>query len=100
MSLPLFDMVVDSRTNLFEERGIDASTGKDDASKGERPNLLVGLVTRLRAKNSKTAVQTIVGHFIEEGLGGPDIKSGSDKKIIEEMQPIQLIYACGLDLEF
>ena len=54
----------------------------DDASKGEGPNLLVGLVTRLRAKNPKTAVQIIVGHFIEEGLGGPDIKSGSDKKII------------------
>ena len=78
----------------------DASMGNDDTSKGEGPNLLVGLVTRLRAKNPKTAVQTIVGHFIEKGLGGPDIKSGSDKKIIEEMQPIQLIHACGLDLEF
>ena len=85
MSLSLFDMVVDSRTNLFEEGGIDASTGKDDASKGEGPNLLVGSVTRLWAKNTKTAIQTIVDHFIEEGLGGPDIKSGSNKKIIEEM---------------
>ena len=82
-------MVVDSRMNLFEEGGIDASTRKDDdASKGEGPNLLVGPVTRLRAKNPKTAIQTIVGHFIEEGLGGPDIKSGSEKKIIEEIKPI------------
>ena len=28
--LSLFDMVEDSRTNLFEEGGIDASTGKRD----------------------------------------------------------------------
>ena len=60
----------------------------------------MGPVTRLRAKNPKTAIQTIVGHFIEERLGRPDIKSGLDKKIIKEMQPIQLIHACGLDLEF
>ena len=48
----------------------------------------------------KTAFQSFVGQFIEERLGGLDIKSGPDKKIIEEMQPIQLIHACGLDLEF
>ena len=41
-----FDMDVDSRTNLFEEGGIDASMGKDDSSKGEEFNLPMGPITR------------------------------------------------------
>ena len=45
-----------------------------DASTGEELKLLVGPVTRSQVKKPKVAVQTIVGHFIEDRLGGPDIK--------------------------
>ena len=79
---------------------VDASTEKDDVNKEEGSNLSMGLSTRSRGKQLKTAFQSFVGQFIEERLGGLDIKSGPNRKIIEEMKPIQLIHACGLDLEF
>ena len=66
-----FDMDTDSRTNLFEEGGIDASTGMDDSRKGAKPKLPVGLITRTRAKKIKSAFQSFMGQFLEERLGGP-----------------------------
>ena len=94
-----FAMDADSRTNLFEEGGIDASMGKDGTSKDEELELPVGPITRSRAKKFKHAFQSFVSQFIEDRLGGPVlyIKSelyGANK---EEDQPVNVIQVCGLE---
>ena len=90
-----FNVDVDSRTNLFEK-------GRIGASKEEELKLPMGPVTRPLAKKLKYAFQTFVSQFLEKRLGtlALDIKSGLNKKITEEEQPINLIQACGLDLVF
>ena len=65
----------------------------DDASKGEKPNLLMGPITRTRAKKYKSPFQSFVGQSLGERLGGPTVefKSGPRVKIKEKDQPINLI---------
>jgi hypothetical protein len=96
-----FDMDADSRTNLFEEGGTDASKGRDGTGKEEELSLPMGPITRSRAKQLKSAFQSFVGQFLKEGLDKPtsDSKSGLSGKTKEEDQPINLIQACGLDME-
>lgn len=92
-----FDMDADSRTNLFEDGGIDASMGKDGAYKGKELKLPVGPITRARAKQLKSAFLSFVGQFMEERLGLHGSNKTEDQPIKD--QPINLIQVCGLDLK-
>ena len=78
--------------------GIDASMGKDGASKGEELELSVGPITRSQAKKLKYAFQSFVSQFIKDRLGRPAlyITSGANK---EKDQHVNLIQACGLEEE-